>query len=98
MKTTARRISGPFTMLNALIATMLEAHDERYIEDACRFRTIKLPTLGVRTTQFDISVEKSKALYEAGRGAAEKYFSKWSLSDYEQKFSQYMRTIHHDSL
>ncbi len=85
-----RTVNGPFTMLYALFATMMEAHDERYIEDENRFRTIKIPTLGIRTTQFDLSLEASMGLYESGLRAGRKYFDKWSLSTYQKLYDQHL--------
>ncbi|MDF2719892.1 MAG: hypothetical protein K0R28_6817 [Paenibacillus sp.] len=86
-----RRIIGPLSMFQALFATMMEAHDERYIEEKNRFRTIKIPTLGVRLTDFDIKPEKSLELFNAGYGAAKSYFQKWSHQKYIQSFNQHIR-------
>ncbi len=83
---TPRRIKGPISLLAALISTMAEAHDARYIEDAQFVRTIPIPTLGVGTTEFDISREKSEALYQSGRQAAEKFFATWNFADYVDKY------------
>ncbi|TJY44616.1 patatin [Cohnella pontilimi] len=71
------RIVGPITMFQAMFETMLGAHDERYIEEHNRLRTIKIPTLGVGTTEFDLSPEKSEKLYEAGLEAGKKFFRSW---------------------
>lgn len=69
---------------------MMDAHDERYIEEVNRFRTIKIPTLGVSVTDFDISNEKSQELYEAGYLAGEVFLNKWKLTDYKQGFEQHV--------
>jgi NTE family protein len=79
---TVHHIKGPVTMLAALFATMMDAHDERYISDHNRFRTIKIPTLGVQTTQFDISPKLSSQLYQSGVDAAKTYFDRWSRTMY----------------
>jgi NTE family protein len=71
------RIAGPITMFQAMFETMLGAHDERYIEEHNRLRTIKIPTLGVGTTEFDLAPEKSEKLYEAGLAAGQKFFRYW---------------------
>lgn len=71
------RITGPFTMLQALVGTMLSAHDERYIEQEKFIRTVKIPTLGIGTTQFDITKDQSDMLYTAGLKAGEDFFRKW---------------------
>lgn len=77
-----REISGPISMLQALFATMMDAHDERYIEEYNDFRTIKIPTLGVHTTQFSITREESMELYRSGEKAAQKFCGKWSIEAY----------------
>lgn len=85
----SRTITGPISMFQALFATMMDAHDERYIEEHNRFRTIKIPTLGVHTTQFDVTPEKSMELYESGMQAAQKFFDKWSLDTYKASCSKF---------
>lgn len=85
-----RVIVGPISMFQALFATMMEAHDERYIEEKNRFRTIKIPTLGVKVTDFDIKPEKSEALFQSGYTSAKAYFVKWSLQSYMQAFKEHM--------
>jgi len=71
------RISGPITMFQAMFETMLSAHDERYIEQHNRTRTIKIPALGVGTTQFNLTPEQSRDLYLSGIAAGEKFFRTW---------------------
>ncbi|GAJ11997.1 unnamed protein product, partial [marine sediment metagenome] len=80
------RIRGPISLLAALFSTMMEAHDARYIKDEQFIRTIPIPTLGVGTTEFDISREKSEALYQSGREAAEKFFDIWDFTEYVNKY------------
>ncbi len=70
-------IRGPFTMLQALFETMLSAHDERYIERDTSLRTIKIPTLGVGTTNFHITKAESTALFQSGFEAGNKFFGTW---------------------
>jgi NTE family protein len=71
------RIAGPISMFQAMFETMLGAHDERYIEEQKWLRTIRIPTLGVGTTQFDLKPELSLELYEAGLAAGQKFFRLW---------------------
>lgn len=75
-------IQGPLSMLKALFDTMMEAHDNRFIEEKNFDRTIPIPTLGVKTTDFGISKEKMNELYEAGENAAEKFFDIWDHRRY----------------
>lgn len=84
-----RTISGPISMFQALFSTMMDAHDERYIEDFNRFRTVKIPTMGVQTTQFSISKQKSEELYQSGIRSAAKYFDRWSIAAYQKNCDKY---------
>jgi NTE family protein len=78
-------IDGPISLLGALFSTMMEAHDARYIKDTNFRRTIPIETLGVQTTDFDMTMEKKQALYESGKKAATEFFRNWSFEEYEQK-------------
>ena len=80
------QIRGPISLLTALISTMAEAHDARYIKDAQFVRTIPIPTLGVKTTEFDITAEKGEALYQSGRQAAENFFTAWNFANYVKRY------------
>lgn len=80
------KVRGPFSLFAAMFSTMMEAHDARYIKDGDFVRTIPIPTLGVRTTEFDLSREKSEALYQSGREAAEKFYKKWSFEKYVEDY------------
>ena len=79
-------ITGPVTLLAALFSTMLEAHDARYIEDQQFVRTIPIPTLGVRTIDFDLPPERRDQLYASGEAAAKKFFSEWDFASYKAAF------------
>jgi NTE family protein len=88
-----RRIGGPLSMFTALFATMMEAHDERYIEEANRFRTIKIPTLGIQSTQFDLTAEQSADLFGSGTASANKFFKRWTHDIYESEYAKYVTRI-----
>lgn len=72
--------------VEALIMTLLEARDRLYVEQADFARTIPIPTLGVRTTDFDLSRARRLELYEAGRAAAERFLGTWSFDGYVAAF------------
>jgi NTE family protein len=74
------------TYLKDLVSTMLEAHDRMYLENDTFVRTIPIPTLGVRTTEFDLSPERADALFESGRKAAEEFLSRWDFDAYKATF------------
>lgn len=69
-----------------LVATMLEAHDRMYLEQDVYVRTIPIPTLGVRTTELDLSPGRARALYDAGRAAAEAFLATWDFDAYVAGF------------
>lgn len=71
------KITGPFSMLQALVETMLSAHDERYIEQEKFVRSVKISTLGIATTEFNITPAQSDVLYAAGQKAGEDFFREW---------------------
>ena len=72
--------------VKALAQTMMEAHDRMYVEQASYARTIPIPTLGVGTTEFDLSKERALALFDSGRWAAEKFLDKWDFDAYIATF------------
>jgi NTE family protein len=78
--------AGIVTYLKDLVSTMLEAHDRMYLENDVFVRTIPIPTLGVRTTEFDLSPERADDLYESGREAAEEFLAGWDFNAYKAKF------------
>jgi NTE family protein len=63
-----------------------EAHDRLYVAQANYARTIPIPTLGVGTTEFDLSRERAIALYDSGRWAAEKFLKYWDFDAYVAEF------------
>jgi len=79
-------IGGPISLLAALFGTMMEAHDTRYIRDQHFVRTVAIPTLGVKTTEFDVTREKTEALYQSGRQAAETFLATWNFEEYVQRY------------
>jgi NTE family protein len=75
-------IEGPFTLLRSIFLTMLEAHDNRYITEQQKMRTISVPTLDVRMTDFSINRKKREELFQSGVNAAERFFHTWTFNSY----------------
>ena len=69
-----RPIHGVISMFAAIVETMLEARDKRYIADE-HLPTVRVPTLGVQTCDFNLSKKKQEELYLAGRKAAIEYLN-----------------------
>lgn len=86
-------IIGPITLFSALFSTMMEAHDARYIKDTDFMRTIPIPTLGVHTTEFDITPQRKEALYQSGVAAGHDFFSRWDFDSYQAR-ATHMATKH----
>lgn len=80
------KVNGPFSMGISIISTMLEAHDTMHIKEQDYVRSILVPTLGVGTTDFNISTEDSNRLFESGVTSAKMFFDKWNFSQYVIKY------------
>jgi NTE family protein len=91
-------ISGPISMFSALFSTMLSAHDERYIEKHSRFRTIKIPSQMVHSTEFNLSREKSMELFESGVKAGTEFFDRWTFSGYSSELDKWIHSINPKAL
>ncbi len=83
-----RGARGLTQLVSAMVHTMTEAHDRMYLEQATFARTIGIPTLGVRTTEFDLSRERKEALYESGREAAATFLESWDFDGYIREFRE----------
>jgi NTE family protein len=84
--TSAAPLKGNLGFLKAIAETMMEAHDRFYVETANYARTIPLPTLGVKTTEFDLSEQRAAELFESGKQAAEAFLATWSFDEYKARF------------
>jgi NTE family protein len=81
-QTPPAKIWGPVTMTSAILSTMLEAHDRKYIEEHNASRTIFIPTENIRSTDFSISDTQKKLLIDLGREEAKKFFNEWNFQTY----------------
>jgi NTE family protein len=77
---------GLVQLLSSMVHTMMEAHDRMYVEKEQYARTIPIPTLGVHTTEFDITAERKQAVYDSGREAAERFLETWNFEGYLTEF------------
>lgn len=69
-------ISDFLSYSKGLIETMLEAQESQHLHSDDWQRTIYIDTLGIKTTDFDLSDEKKKELLKSGVVNTEAYF-KW---------------------
>lgn len=72
-------INNAFEMLPALIETMLNAHDTRYISKKIAEQIIFIPIEEVKVTEFTLSSKVKKELLETGKQKAEEFVEKWKL-------------------
>jgi NTE family protein len=83
----ATGVKGLIDYAKSIVLTMMEAHDRMYVETANYARTISIPTLGVRTTEFDLTAERAEALRQSGRAAATRFLdTQWDFGDYVAAF------------
>ena len=60
-----------------LIGTVLSVQDSQHLHSDDWHRTVYVDTLGVGTTEFNLSDDKKNALVESGELAARRYFEWW---------------------
>ena len=81
-----RGVGGLIKYVKAMASTMMEAHDRLYVQQADFARTIPISTLGVGTTEFEITDERKEALYQSGRDAAVDFLATWDFDGYIAEF------------
>jgi NTE family protein len=65
-----------------LALTMMAAHDRMYLDEATFARTVPIPTLGVGTTEFEITPARVEALYQSGYDAAVTFLDGFDFDKY----------------
>lgn len=76
----------PHQFIMSLVSTMLDAHDKAYIDQANYERTIGIPTMGIQTTQFDLTKEDKTLLLRSGQEAAIRFFEQWDFVKHNSVF------------
>ncbi|MED4751223.1 patatin-like phospholipase family protein [Brevibacillus choshinensis] len=79
-------ITGLFSFTRGLLVTMLDAHDRLHVEKSNAVRTIFINTLGVRATQFQMSLELRQQLFTSGEDSARCFLNTWNFEDYVKVF------------
>jgi NTE family protein len=83
-----RGVGALIDYLKSMAQTMMAAHDRLYVEQADFARTIAIPTLGVGTTEFDVSEERRRKLFESGQKAVHDFLESWDFEAYVEEFRQ----------
>lgn len=66
--------------------TIVDRNDEAYLRDKDAVRTISIPTFGIKATQFDLTREDSRKLYESGYNKANAFIGSWNFENYIQRY------------
>lgn len=72
-----KEIKNAINLFEALFVTMKDAHDARYISRKHEKNIIFIPTEGIVPTEFKLSAERKRLLYELGYDRAEQFLSTW---------------------
>ncbi|MGH4119597.1 patatin-like phospholipase family protein [Clostridium sp.] len=74
------KITNIFNFTSSIIETMLEAQDDIHIKDMDYLRTVKINTLDIKTTDFNIGSEKIMSLYNSGEICAKEFLKNWKIN------------------
>ncbi|WP_187820891.1 patatin-like phospholipase family protein [Pasteuria penetrans] len=75
-------VRGPLALLRSVVYTMINAHDDRCVDEQELLRTIEVPSMDIKVTDFSLSPSRKHDLYQAGVEAAENFFKNWSFVNY----------------
>lgn len=76
------KVKGPVELSIALIRTMVEGHDRRYINTHDAVRTIFIKDIPYTATQFNLTETQKKELVQKGREAAVDFLINWDFQKY----------------
>lgn len=71
---------------HAILNTMINKNEIRFLKHKELVRTIMVPTMGVGTTDFKLTGEKASELYDSGYLAARQFLEGWDFSKYVLRF------------
>ncbi|MGV8983737.1 patatin-like phospholipase family protein [Clostridium sp.] len=74
------KITNVLNFTSSIIETMLEAQDDIHIREMDYLRTVKIDTLDIKTTYFNISSEKIIDLYNSGQICASEFLKTWGIN------------------
>jgi NTE family protein len=69
-----------------IVDTMIDEDETVYMKSKDSVRTVSIPTLGVKATEFDILKEDSKRLFESGYKSGDEFLKEWDFGDYIRKY------------
>jgi predicted acylesterase/phospholipase RssA len=69
------KITGPFSAFEAMLYTAANARDTWYMDKDKLARTVRMNSLGVQATDFQITKQQSEALFNAGVEAGQQFLA-----------------------
>ncbi len=79
----AHAISDTPSFVEALLNTMMNAHDQMHLNDPCvTARTIFVDTFDVQAVNFDIDAQTQQKLYDSGYTSAIRFVAQWNWQNY----------------
>jgi len=80
-------INNPLDYFKSILSTMLEAHDKLHqLDPKSDVRTISIPSLGVKTVDFETMDHNKDKLFQSGIQAAVSFFEKWNFESFKSSF------------
>lgn len=83
---TASGRTDTLSLLFDIADTMNQGKTNLFELDENKARSIVIPTVGVESTDFDISREKSHALYKFGYRSAMEFLKTWDFEEYIRRY------------
>ncbi|EJO5348338.1 patatin-like phospholipase family protein [Clostridium botulinum] len=80
--------NDPLSFLFDIADTMNKEDSKKWMTNKNIDRTILIPTLGINSTDFDLSKEKTLKLYKSGYKSAEKFLETWNFEEYKNKYKK----------
>lgn len=85
----ANPTGNTYDFAKALLATMINAHDQMHIDDPCTAaRTMFVDTFDIKATDFDIKPAQQTQLYQSGQETAQKFLGSWDFTAWKRLCAQ----------
>lgn len=75
------KINNFFDFVKRLVTTILDSQQNRHLHSDDWQRTVYIDTLGIKTTDFDISEDRKNAIVQSGRLYTKRYFDWFENAD-----------------
>lgn len=77
---------GFINYISELMETIVNRNENIFVRDKDSVRIINIPTLGVGTTQFNITREMSLKLFKSGYESTKMFLDNWDFDNYIKKY------------